>query len=187
MLLVHGSAAGAAYFFGKENLAESSQSTEAALKLQQKLFQRAPTFELIKDMTLTAMNPNFVFETDADVKGIVEKMESTFRGYWFVPMVKKDTGVLMDIIHAQALWGEKRDNLKLEDKLAEIDKGTDVSLKKLHGSSFFASIALNDKISDVYARMDHDDAEVAIVVDEKGKPSHCLTKTELRTFLKIKD
>jgi hypothetical protein len=31
------------------------------------------------------------------------------------------------------------------------------------------------------------DAEVVIVVDEKGKASHCLSKTDLRTFLKVTD
>lgn len=175
--------AGAAYFFGKENLAESSRSTEEAMKIQQGLFQRQPVFGRIKDMTLTAMNRNFIFDVGAKSEDITNKLKDTFRGYWFVPVVEKDTGILKDIIHAQAFWNPELKGKSLEEMVAEMDKNE--NLKKLHGESFFTRVSPNDKISDVYDLMDKKDAEVAIVVDEKGKPSYCLTKTELRTFLNV--
>ena len=92
--------AGAAYFFGKENLQESSRSTENAMKIQQEFFRRPPLIERIKDMTLTAMNSNFFFDF-GDTKDAVRQKLANFKGYWFVPVVAKDTGILQDIIHAQ--------------------------------------------------------------------------------------
>lgn len=175
--------AGAAYFFGKENLQESSRSTESALRIQQELFQRPPLTERIKDMALTAMNPNFIFSFDASPSYVRKKL-ADFKGYWFVPVVTKDTGILEDIIHAQVFWNpefakEAKDLKEFVSKMDEV-----ASSKKLHGDLFYVKVTLNDKISDVYDLISRRDAEVAIVVDEKGKPSHCLSKTDLRNLLK---
>jgi hypothetical protein len=57
--------------------------------------------------------------------------------------------------------------------------------KTLHGESFYVNASSNDKISDVYNLICQKNAELVIVVDEKGKASNCLSKTDLRTFLKI--
>lgn len=75
--------------------------------------------------------------------------------------------------------------MKLKEIVSQMNE--DDSLKKLHGDLFYVKISPNDKVSDVYIQMSQKDAEVAIVVDEKGKPSHCLSKTELRTFLNVKN
>ena len=103
-----------------------------------------------------------------------------FIGYWFVPVVEKETGILQDIIHAQIFWDPSFVG-DLKEIVSKMDK--DASLKKLHGDLFYAKVSSNDKITDVYNMITKIGAEVAIVVDEKGKPSHCVTKTELRTFL----
>jgi len=175
--------AGAAYFFGKENLQESSRSTESAMRIQQEFLRRPSLIERIKDMTLTAMNPKFVFHFDA-IKGDVKKKLDEYKGYWFVPVVDEVTGVLKDIIHAQVFWDatfNDTDNLKVI--VSEMDKRD--PFKKLHGDLFYVKVSPNDKIRDVYEQMGKIAAEVAIVVDEKGIATHCVTKTELRTFLNV--
>jgi hypothetical protein len=181
--------AGAAYFFGKENLKESSASTEAALKIQQESFRRPSGIERIKDMILTAMNSNFMFNLGDDknkVKAMLDKDE--YRGYWFVPIVDEKTGNLQDIIHAQVFWDtgfmKDKDNPVIKDIISKMDKS---SLKNLHGDLFYATVSPDDKINDVYKRLSQKGAQVAIVVDERGKASHCMTQTELRTFLTIAD
>jgi hypothetical protein len=185
--------AGAAYFFGKENLQESSRSTESAMRIQQELLRRPSQLERIKDMTLTAMNSNFIFDL-GETRGDVSDLLAKFKGYWFVPVMEKDTGVLRDIIHAQVFWdpdpllGDDKTTLQdltaiMDDPKIDAKRGT----KRLHGESFFVKVSANDKISDVYNRMCQKDTEVAIVVDEKGKATHCLSKTELRTMLKAGD
>lgn len=93
--------AGAAYFFGKENLKESSRSTESAMRIQQESFQRTSLIKQIKDMTLIAMNSEFFFDFEDTKEAVRKKLVNFFKGYWFVPVVEKDTGILQDIIHAQ--------------------------------------------------------------------------------------
>jgi NADH:ubiquinone oxidoreductase subunit 3 (subunit A) len=175
--------AGAAYFFGKENLQESSSSTERAMRIQQESFRRPPLFERIKDMTLTALNPNFLFHFDDNKGQVITKLED-YKGYWFVPVVDKMTAVLKDIIHARVFWAPTFDDATtLEQIVSEIDKKAES--KKLHGDMFYIKVSPNDKISDVYKLICQKDAEVAIVVDEQGKASHCLSKIDMRTFLKV--
>ena len=177
--------AGAAYFFGKENLQESSRSTEEALRIQQELMRRPPMPERIKDMDLVAMNRNFIFELEAERKDVVAKLE-LFRGYWFVPVVDKDTKKLLDVIQARAFWDTKVVGNTIQEMITEMDK--DPSLKKLHGkSSFYVTTQPSEKISDVYEELNKAGAEVVIVVDEKDIPNHCLSKTELRTILHVSD
>jgi hypothetical protein len=180
--------AGAAYFFGRENLKESSASTERAMQIQQESFRRPSGIEQIKDMALTAMNPNFFFDVENNKKDVKEKL-AKFKGYWFVPVGEVNTGILQDIIHAQIFWSDKpfEDGDKLKDIISQMDAHTHKPLSKLHGDSFYAKVSPNDKISDVYKLMSQKEAEVVIVVDEKGKASHCLSKTDLRTFLKETD
>lgn len=109
-----------------------------------------------------------------------------FKGYWFVPVGEIKTGILQDIIHAQAFWNPAyADDLTLKQIVSEMDK--DVKYKTLHGDSFYVKVSPNDRISDVYNLICQKDAEVVIVVDEKGKASHCLSKTDLRTVLKATD
>jgi hypothetical protein len=184
--------AGAAYFFGKENLQESSRSTENALKIQQGYFRRLGQVEQIKDMPLTAMNQQFFFHYEDQKETVREKL-ARFKGYWFVPVVEKDTGILKDIIHAQVFWdsdfAKDAQNLKvkgaptLKEMVAIMDQ--DESYKKFHGELFYIKVSLDDKIKDVYNLISQKDVEVVIVVDETGKPSHCLSKSDLRTLLNV--
>jgi hypothetical protein len=177
--------AGAAYFFGKENLLESSTSTERAMQIQMKSFRRPPAFEQIKDMNLTSMNPSFLFDSQTEKHVVTENLTKSFKGYWFVPVRDKDTGVLKDIIHAKVFWdpGFMKPDTKLEALVTEMDKHAD--LKKLHGDSFFVTVAQDDKIADVYNLMLQRDAEVAIVVDQASRPLQCLSKSDLRNVIAV--
>jgi CBS domain-containing protein len=173
--------AGAAYFFGKENLRESSRSTAEALRIQQEGF-RGPQIERIKDMTLTAMNPNFIFgpETTRDV---VESKLREFRGYWFVPVVDDKTGALKDVMHIQVFWSPALNaDKQLKDMITHMN--TTPEMEKLHGDQFYVKVSPDDKIIDVYNLMSHKQAEVAVVVDEKGKATNCLTKSDLSSYLR---
>lgn len=172
--------AGAAYFFGKENLELSSRSTEEAMRIQQKTLNSKQIFDRIKDMILTAMNSNFIFTVDDTKEKVLNKLKE-FKGYWFVPIVD-NSGVLQDIIHAQVFWEKELiKNNVLKEIINELSKDTE--LNKCHGDAFYIRADSNDKINEVYQKFEKSGAEVAIVVDAKGKPSHCLTKTELKTLI----
>lgn len=186
--------AGAAYFFGKENLRESSRATEEALRIQQKSLGARPEEKVfVKDLALTAMNPSFMFYSSHTLNQLIEKLEKHV-GYWFVLIINADTGILEDIVSSQVFWqfkygevsgfkSEKPDTEtigEIIDLMDEVDK-----VKKLHGVDvFFIKITLKDTLESVADRMKSPDTAVAIVVDAKGKPTHCLTRTDLGTLLK---
>jgi hypothetical protein len=192
--------AGAAYFFGRENLKESSASTERALKIQQGGGRPA---ERIRDLTLTAMNTEFLFGPGDDV-GEVCKGLNAHRGYWFVPVLDdSQKGTIGDVVHARLVWewaetedrnqvkGEPADGKAIKSEtikalLDRVDASNDPKAKKLHGSSFFLQVSPDDRTKEVQARMSDMDLAVGIVVDGKGRPTHCFTQMELNTFLNAK-
>jgi hypothetical protein len=177
--------AGAAYFFGKENLKESSRSTESALRIQRDALVGSRLGEQVKDMDLTAINSNFIFDTKSQKNTVVDGLKDLL-GYWFVPIVDATTGALKDVIHARVFWGPaSTDNPTIEAITAELDKKDET--RKLHGAGFYIEISLDDKIGDVYNLMTKKRAEVAIVVDASKKPTHCVSKMDLRAFLKMTD
>ena len=81
--------AGAAYFFGKENLRLSAESTEKALQAQRgKVRDRNETAE-IKELNLTPLNPEFKFTLKTPVQNILDKLSENV-DYWFVPVVEEN-------------------------------------------------------------------------------------------------
>lgn len=174
--------AGAAYLFGKENLAESSRSTEAALKIQHDGLQNANSQDRIKDLALTTMNKDFMFKRETSSKDIATALEQ-HADYWWVPVLDNEgNGILEDVIHARVFWRQSSplaEGSPLSSLLEEISK--DESLSKLHGPSFFIKAAPNDKIADTVRKMSSTGAVIGIVVDDKGKPSYWFTKQNLLT------
>lgn len=173
--------AGAAYFFGRENLAESSRSTEAALKIQQEGLRRPQRREKIRELTLTSMNPEFMFRSDQTKKDVITALDK-YSDYWWVPVLDKDgKRTLEDVIHARVFWNPAvPDAQAISDILSDIAKGTIRDSAKLHGdNSFFVKVSLDDKIADVSDRMDSAGAVVGIIVDDKARPTACFTKQDI--------
>ena len=174
--------AGAAYFFGIKNLAESSRSTEKALEIQRVTLRGASKPERISDLELTAMNKEFMFNPSIEKKDVIIKVND-YPAYWWVPVLDAGgNGILEDIIHARVFCeGAFKDNDPISKIVSDID--TTPALKKkygaLHGASFFVKAALDDKIDDVLDNMNKSGAAVGVVVDEKGKPTYCFTKQDL--------
>jgi hypothetical protein len=181
--------AGAAYFFGRENLAESSRSTERALEIQQQTLRGFPKLERIGDLNLTAMNKEFMFKPTSKKKEVTEKLElPNNKGYWWVPVLDKDgQGILVDIINARVFSDpsfNEDDEISKILSLIDIDPSIKAKYGTLHGDSFFVSVKLEDKIADVCDMMSKSGAAVGVIVDEKGKPAFCFTKQFLPTSQK---
>ncbi|WP_417912059.1 hypothetical protein, partial [Candidatus Electronema sp. TJ] len=174
--------AGAAYLFGKENLAESSRSTENALKIQYEAIRNTSKRDCVKDIALTTINKDFMFKRETSSKDVALALEQ-HADYWWVPVLDNEgKGILEDVLHARVFW--RQSSLLAEDSplsslIEEISK--DESLSRLHGSAFFIKAALDDKISDTIRKMDSAGAVIGIVVDDRGKPSYCFTKQNLLT------
>lgn len=178
--------AGAAYFFGKANLRESSRSTEAALNI----VRGTRGLKYIKDITLTAMNTNFLFTLESTYSDVISKLKEKV-GYWFVPVINAEegdlNGVLKDVIHARAFWSNESvlKDKSIKDIIDYMDNDKD--LKKLHGGEFYSKVNLNDTIEKVYEMMKTKNIAVGIVVDDKGKPSYCFTRTDLASLLQMQE
>ncbi len=173
--------AGAAYFFGKENLAESSRSTEAALKIQQDALARRSRPERVKDLPLTAMNSDFKFDSNATRKEVLDKLAKHV-DYWWVPVLDKNgKGILEDVVHARVFWSTAfQDGDAIAKILSDLDTLPALAdLKPLHGASFFLRVAPDDMIGAVAEDMKKAGVAVGIVTDEKGKPTYCFTSQQV--------
>jgi hypothetical protein len=170
--------AGAAYFFGKENLAESSRSTAEALRIQQQGLRNERKVERISELPLTAMNGEFSFN-EKQTKHDVTAQLAAFPDYWWVPVLDlQKRGTLQDVIHARVFWDPRfADADPISKVVEELDK--DANLKKLHGGTFFQKVNSDDKISDVLEAMKNSGTAVGIVVDGKGVPTYCFTRQNL--------
>lgn len=179
--------AGAAYFFGRENLAESSRSTEAALRIQQEALRGALKPERIRELAFTAMNKEFMFNPNAIKKNVADGL-AKYVDYWWVPVLDQaGKGILDDVIHARVFWDAAfTDDEPISRIVSSID--TDPKLKAtygaLHGASFFVTAAPDDRIADVADNMNKSGAAVGVIVDEKGKPTYCFTRQNLLTVQK---
>jgi hypothetical protein len=177
--------AGAAYFFGRENLAESSRSTETALKIQQETFRAASKPSRVSDLALTAMNRDFMF-TPASTKDEVVKGLQQHLDYWWVPILKeKGKGALVDILHARVIWDPAIDAATtLEQVLKDVDTGDKLAAyRPLHGAAFYETVQVDDRLADVSAKMAASRAVVGIVVDGKGQPTYCFTRQDVVTAM----
>lgn len=173
--------AGAAYFFGRENLAESSRSTEAALKIQQETLRRPRGKEKIRDLTLTSMNPEFMFKPDQTRQDVLAALEK-HGDYWWVPVLDKDgKRILEDVIHARVFWNPAiTPKHPISEIVKDMASGAIKDSAKLHGeNSFFIKATPDDAISDIAGRMDTAGAVVGIIVDDKGRPTACFTKQDI--------
>ena len=173
--------AGAAYFFGRENLAESSRSTEEALRIQRDSMRGATGPARVSDLALTAINMEFMFRPEATKREVVAGFNQHL-DYWWLPVLDRDAkGTLQDIVHARLIMDPTfRDEETLDQILSKVD--TQPALqgsRALHGPAFFVRVALDDKVSAVAEALTKSGAVVGVVVDEKGKPTYCFTKQDL--------
>lgn len=172
--------AGAAYFFGKENLAESRESTKQALQIQQETLSGSSKPVKIRDLTLTAMNKEFMFNGKTE-RNVIKKALEHYDDYWWVPIFDDEgKGRLEDVVHARVFLDaelDEKQNPIVSEILENLDKKP--KAKKLHGPSFFIMVTPEEKIADVVERMNNSNAAVGIVVDEKNKPTYCFTKSDI--------
>ncbi|MCD4848013.1 MAG: hypothetical protein K8R76_07475 [Candidatus Aegiribacteria sp.] len=180
--------AGAAYYFGKENLKLSSKSTQDALALEfqgdtSKFHADNATIEDIKP---TPLDPVFKFTMDSKISEVVRELNKNV-DYWFIPVLEDSK--MKDVIHIEALWRfykNKDDNgdKNISELLKDIENVTDSTkskLSKLHG--FFEEFTMNDHISDSLKMMIKSDKIVGIVCDDQDKATHCFVRRDLKTFM----
>ena len=175
--------AGAAYYFGRENMAEASRSLLAMREPSPQERLRRTSIRLIPPRPL-----DWQVKSSEDLKTVVDKLR-TETGKWFIPIVKDD-GTLEDVIHEDTVWrmvdAESAGgipyadimNKKVSDVLDFVKKQ---KLERLMG--IYVPVNLDKSAGDAYDLMKTKNVYLAIIVDETGKPTHFIDTGDVRRLL----
>ena len=119
------------------------------------------------------------------VGNVLEKLKKKHER-WFIPVLKED-GTLETVIHEEAIWQYAIDkngkNSYKEDKISAV---LDVIASKperegLKGIS--VTVTMDDSVAHTNEIMQNKNVCLAMVVDEKEKPTHYLTTGDVRRVL----
>lgn len=176
--------AGAAYFFGRENLREAANSMLAMREPSPKERLRQI---LIRAMPLKPIN--WCVAADDDLSPIVKKLK-TEPGLWFIPIVKD--GMLETVIDEEAIWrfidheSAQEPPIPYTDILKKTiaDVLEYIKAQKLERlREIYVPVTLDKSAGDVYELMQNKSVFLAVVVDEAGKPTHFITTADVRRIL----
>jgi len=179
--------AGAAYFFGRENLRVAADSLLAMRDLSPKERLRRTS---IKQIPPTPIDWTVKRTTKlSEVKdALTQKPER-----WFVP-VTKDDGTLETVINEEAVWRYLIDKLPPANATpADIQKYADATVEDLlkyidetetlkRFKNIHAVVAMETNVGAANDLMDSRHVFLAIVSSE-GKPTHFFTTSEVRKLL----
>ncbi|MEN6441931.1 MAG: hypothetical protein ABFD97_25500 [Syntrophobacter sp.] len=175
--------AGAAYYFGRENMAEASRSLLAMKEPSPRERLRRTSIRLIPPKPL-----DWKVKTGEELKAVVDKLRSE-TGKWFIPIVKDD-GTLENIVHEDSVWRmidtqsaakTPYDDImkkKMSDVLDFVKKE---KLERFMG--IYVQVGLDRSAGEAYDLMKSKDVYLAIIVDDSGKPTHFIDTGDVRKLL----
>jgi hypothetical protein len=177
--------AGAAYFFGRENLREAAQSL---------LAMREPTSRQQLEQTPVREIPprpiDWKVKTDDTVQTVVDKLKDD-PSVWYVT-ITDGTGKLKTVVHEEAIW--RFTDSKLEAGTAYVDvmklKVSDVldfinanaDLKK-RVSDIYVAVTLDQSVASAYDILMEKGLYLGIISNEKGEPIQFITTGDVRRVL----
>lgn len=178
--------AGAAYYFGRENLREASRSLLAMREPSpEERLRRTP----IREVPPRAID--WTVKTTDTLETVVKKLKDE-PVRWFIPITENDT--FKTIISEEAIWrfisdnvetGTKYDDLKKEEiskVLESLDKPDNKELKE-RSEGISVSASLDDSAAQINELMGKKNVKLAIITDDKGKPAHFITTADVRKVL----
>jgi hypothetical protein len=180
--------AGAAYFFGRENLREAAASLLAMREPSAKERLRQ-TF--VRDIPPRPLG--WTVKKGDDVRSVVTALQA-HPEYWFITVVRGDGG-LATVIEEEALWwfvneqiiSEENKDKKAELAYDEVMKMTVQKVLEAKGPSRYRDrhvlARLDSSVGDVYASMQEKGLNLAMVSDEEGRPTHFFTTADVRRVL----
>jgi len=176
--------AGAAYFFGRENLREATNSLLAMRELSPRERLRRT---LLREMPLRPID--WAVKASDDLKVVIDKLKAEPER-WFIPIVRDD-GSLETIIHEQAVWrfvdkesaaGTAYDKI-LEKKVSHLLDYVKGTPSLARDAQIYVSMTLDRNASDAHDMMQQRGVYLAVITDEKGRPTQYVTTGDLRAVL----
>lgn len=179
--------AGAAYFFGRENLRQATDSILAMRELSPKERLRRI---LVREVPLRPIDW-FVKPSD-ELRVVMDKLRAEPER-WFIPIVKDD-GSIETIINEEGIWrfldmesaaGTAYTNImqkKVSDVLAFLKQPANKNLKK-RALDIYVRVTLDTSAGDTHELMQSKGVYLAVITDEKGKPTHFFDTGDVRRVL----
>lgn len=184
--------AGAAYYFGRENLAEATKSILEMRGLAPRERLRRQTIRDLKPRPL-----DWIVEKTTSVGRVWKQLKDETQ-LWFVPIVD-DRGRLVTVIHEEAVYGYvnfKLDALpdkKVREAMEDVNKDSMELVLKYIEERAGREPNWGKRVKDIYVKTTMDTSAgvandqmgmkgiyLAIVVDQKDRPTHSLTTTDIR-------
>jgi hypothetical protein len=183
--------AGAAYFFGRENVKAAYEGM--------RLLQQPSPLERLRAILVREVPPKPIEWTvtkETPLKTVLEKLKEKPE-YWFIPVLGDD-GKVETVINEEGIWrfvdhesleAEKANgDVKSKEIRKQIeDKTVDKVIAYLKESkeldSFkdqFITLELDQSMYNAYEQMDQKNIKLAIVLNAEGKPKYYITTTDLR-------
>lgn len=180
--------AGAAYFFGRENLREAASSLLAMREPSPKERLRQTPVREIPPRIL-----DWIVKTSDGLEDVTAKLEAKPE-YWFVTVVKDD-GTLETVIEEEALWRfVKAQITSAENRVKKAEEAYDAVMSKTvqdvldedelqRFKDCYVPATLDRSAGDIYDSMQDQGLLLAVISDESGKPTHFFTTADVRKVL----
>jgi hypothetical protein len=176
--------AGAAYFFGRENLRVAADSMLA-------MREQSPQ-ERLRRTPIRAVPPKPIdwhVKVSDELKTVIDKLKAEPQR-WFVP-VTEENGSLKTLLHEQAIWrfideqsSAKADYQGMTLKKKVSDVITFLEEKHLERDmDIFVTVAMDQTAGEAFDLMQNKKVSLAVVLDEKKAPKYYIDTADVRTLL----
>ncbi len=184
--------AGAAYYFGRENMREAASSMLAMREISpEERLRRTPIREMPPGII------DWVVKVDSELGPVLKKLKDE-PGRWFVTIVKDD-GSLDNVILEEGIWRfvdseiEKNESVSAKTvyenirkmNISEVIKYLQATegLNRFQGEKCYVEVLLDKSAGYVHDLMQSKNVYLAIVTDEIRRPIHYINVTDLKKVL----
>jgi hypothetical protein len=187
--------AGAAYFFGRENVREAYEGIKA--------LQQPSPLERLSKVLVSEIQPRPIvwsMKRNSKINDVLSALKEKPE-YWFIPVLTDD-GKIDTVIEEEAVWryveeetGKAKDTDKISDVRKKIgDTTLEDLLKYVEGNKSLASfkdqyvlLGPDQNVYDAYQQMEQKGVKLAIVTGSEGTAKYFITTGDLRrTMAKLK-
>ena len=177
--------AGAAYFFGRENLREAANSM-----LQMRNLSPSERLRqiLVRDIPPRKIPPEWLATGSDNLNGLLEKLKKDPQNYWFIPILSS-TGGLEDVLHKEAVWryvmelASSNQDFKTEtvsDLTTYIRSKEDL---KKNFAGIYVEVKPETSVAEASDMMSKKGVFIGIVTDASGKPTEFIDTADIRRVL----
>jgi CBS domain-containing protein len=170
--------AGAAYFFGRENL---RVATEGLLAMREK----SPR-DRLREMAVRSIPPRCIgwtVQQQTSMTEVGEKVKEN-TSIWFVPVVDKD-GALDTVLHEELVWRylASQPTPPPASTIKEVIEKAKTDIRQRNFVDIYVAVSLQSTVAEAEELMRSKGVYLAVVIDDKRRPTHFITTGDVRSAL----